>query len=73
MTLFGLCACLLAGAGVFGVTARGVTRRIREVGIRRALEARDNQLRHGRRRTRTPSRQDAIPAGTVNQRRWKAE
>lgn len=47
MTLFGLCACLLAGAGVFGVTARHVTRRLREIGIRKALGAQEKQLLTG--------------------------
>jgi predicted permease len=39
MMVFGLCAALLAGAGVFGVTARGVARRNREMGIRMAMGA----------------------------------
>ena len=37
--VFGVSAALLAGAGVFGVTARGVAHRSREMGIRMALGA----------------------------------
>jgi predicted permease len=41
---FGLVAVLLAGAGVFGVTARGVESRKREMGIRLALGARSGHV-----------------------------
>jgi len=44
MMVFGVCAAFLAGAGVYGVTARGVTRRAREMGIRMALGARGGNL-----------------------------
>jgi putative ABC transport system permease protein len=44
MMTFGLCATLLAGAGVFGVTSRVVAHRRRELGIRRALGARGEGL-----------------------------
>jgi len=44
MVVFGLCAAVLAGAGVFGVTARGVAFRKREMGIRLALGAQGHEL-----------------------------
>jgi predicted permease len=44
MMTFGLCATLLAGAGVFGVTSRVVAHRRRELGIRMALGARGTEL-----------------------------
>lgn len=44
MAIFAICACLLAGAGVFGVTARSVTRQLREMAIRKALGAQDNWI-----------------------------
>ena len=44
MMVFGACAALLAGAGVYGVTARGVSRRAQEMGIRMALGARGGSL-----------------------------
>jgi predicted permease len=44
MMTFGLCATLLAGAGVFGVTSRVVAHRRRELGIRTALGARGEGL-----------------------------
>lgn len=39
LSLFGLCALILAGLGVYGVTAHSVMRRTQEVGIRMALGA----------------------------------
>ena len=42
--VFAACASLLAGAGVFGVTARSVARQRRELGIRLALGAPGGQL-----------------------------
>ncbi len=42
--VFAVCAALLAGAGVFGVTARSVARQRREMGIRLALGAPGGQL-----------------------------
>jgi len=39
LAAFGLCALLLAGAGVLGVAARKVARRTRELGLRMALGA----------------------------------
>lgn len=41
---FGLCALLLASSGVLGVASRQVARRTRELGIRKALGARDGAL-----------------------------
>jgi len=44
MLAFSLCAIVLAGAGVFGVTARSVALRKREMGIRLALGAQGREL-----------------------------
>jgi len=44
IVLFSICAALLAASGIFGVTARSVTRRYREFGIRVALGARERRL-----------------------------
>jgi putative ABC transport system permease protein len=44
MGAFALCAAVLAGAGVFGVTARNVAQRTKEMGIRKALGARPGSL-----------------------------
>jgi putative ABC transport system permease protein len=44
MMVFGVSAALLAGAGVYSVTARGVNRRAQEMGIRMALGARGGSL-----------------------------
>lgn len=44
LVVFGVCATVLAGAGVFGVTARSVALRMRELGIRRAMGARGTEL-----------------------------
>lgn len=47
LSLFALTAALLAAAGVFGVTARGVGARRREMGIRLAVGARVASLTRG--------------------------
>jgi putative ABC transport system permease protein len=44
MVVFGLCATVLAGAGVFGVTARSVAFRQREMGIRLAMGAQAHEV-----------------------------
>ena len=44
MVVFAVCATLLAGAGVFGVTARNVAMRTKEMGIRQAMGARPGRL-----------------------------
>ena len=42
--LFGLCGLLLASAGLYGVLAQSITRRTREIGIRRAIGAETGQV-----------------------------
>ena len=44
MTIFGILAMILAATGVFGITARGVAQRERELGIRMALGASTGRL-----------------------------
>jgi ABC-type antimicrobial peptide transport system permease subunit len=44
IVVFAVCATLLAGAGVFGVTARSVAQRTKEMGIRKAMGARSGAL-----------------------------
>jgi putative ABC transport system permease protein len=42
--LFGICGLLLAAAGLYGVLAQSITRRTREIGIRRAIGAETGQV-----------------------------
>jgi putative ABC transport system permease protein len=48
---FAVCAVLLSGAGIYGVTSRGVAIRTREIGIRVALGAEPRQVLRGVLRT----------------------
>ena len=48
---FAVCALLLSGAGIYGVTSRGVAVRTREIGIRVALGAEPRQVLRGVLRT----------------------
>ena len=44
VSIFGAAAALLSALGIFAVTVRGVTARTRELGIRRAIGAREGDL-----------------------------
>lgn len=65
MMLFGVCAALLAGAGVFGVTSRSVARRTREMGIRMALGAKEEGLVRSMVTSGIPSGMIGIGVGLV--------